>query len=133
VLHLAYHEAGYVLYTRSRDSGRTFQAVRKISGPGGTFPALGLDGNGAVYVTWELSDGERSRGLGLALSRDGGASFTAPGVVPHSVGEGWNGSSQGLLMQKLAVNREGALALVNSSLEAGRRSRVWLIRGAAAR
>jgi hypothetical protein len=129
VLHLVFHEAQHVLYTRSRDSGRTFQAARRISGAGGTFPALGLDGLGAVYVAWELSDGERSRGLGLALSRDGGATFTAPGVVPHSMGEGWNGSSQGLLMQKLAVNAQGAVAVVNSSFEAGRRSRVWLMRG----
>jgi hypothetical protein len=42
---------------------------------------------------------------------------------------GWNGSSQGLLTQKLAVSRDGALAVVNSSLEEGRRSRVWLMRG----
>jgi hypothetical protein len=41
----------------------------------------------------------------------------------------WNGSHQGLLMQKLAVNAHGAIAVVNSSLRDGARSRIWLIRG----
>jgi hypothetical protein len=32
-------------------------------------------------------------------------------------------------MRKLAVNRHGAFAIVNSSFEDKERSRVWLIRG----
>ncbi|MFL6713197.1 MAG: hypothetical protein ACJ8LN_09735, partial [Sulfurifustis sp.] len=60
-----------------------------------------------------------------------GQSFARPVVVPDSIdpGGGTNGSHQGLLMRKLAVNGAGAIAIVNSSLEPGRRSRVWLIRG----
>jgi hypothetical protein len=54
-------------------------------------------------------------------------------VVPGSVdrGGGTNGSHQGMLMQKLAVNDAGAVAIVNSSLARGDSSRVWLIRGQA--
>lgn len=134
VVHLAYHQALNVLYTRSRDAGRRFEGARRISERGATFPALALDGSGGVFMLWERSggEGERPRGLGLAVSRDGGASFTAQ-VVPQSAGEGWNGSSQGLLMQKLAVNGDGNVAIVNSSLQPGKRSRVWLIRGATSR
>jgi hypothetical protein len=35
-------------------------------------------------------------------------------------------------MSKLAVNRDGVVAIVNSSLLPGRGSRVWLMRGAMA-
>ena len=42
---------------------------------------------------------------------------------------GMNGSNQGFLMRKLAVNGRGAVAIVNSSLKPNERSRVWLIRG----
>ncbi|HEX2061684.1 MAG TPA: exo-alpha-sialidase, partial [Thermoanaerobaculia bacterium] len=95
------------------------------------FPSLGVDGNGNLYVLWErFADGPvRPRGLALAVSRDGGATFNAPGVVPHSADAGWNGSLQGLLMRKLAVNRDGAIAIVNSSFKEKERSRVWLMRG----
>jgi hypothetical protein len=81
---------------------------------------------------WELfpDHRQRPRGLGLVVSRDGGRSFTPPVVVPGSVDPagGSNGSHQGLLMKKLAVNRTGAVAIVNSSLTEGERSRVWLMR-----
>jgi hypothetical protein len=129
VVHLAYHEGQRVLYTSSSDGARSFAAPRTISAHGAAFAALAVDGKNSVYVTWELFGGRGPRGLGYAVSRDGGASFSAPGVVPHSMDAGWNGSSQGLLTQKLAVSRDGALAVVNSSLEEGRRSRVWLMRG----
>ncbi|MGH8726219.1 MAG: hypothetical protein ACREU1_15295, partial [Burkholderiales bacterium] len=46
---------------------------------------------------------------------------------------GWNGSGQGLLMRKLAVNRDGAVAIVNSSFLERQGSRVWLMRGNASR
>lgn len=41
---------------------------------------------------------------------------------------GLNGSYQGLLMQKLAVDDAGNIAIVNSALVDGRGSRVWLMR-----
>jgi hypothetical protein len=139
VLHLAYAESSggpfdryRVRYARSRDRGRSFEPSRLLSNVNGAFPSLAVDDRGGVYVLWELfhDHRHRPRGLGLALSRDGGASFTRPAVVPASAGPPghWNGSHQGLLMRKLAVNAHGAIAVVNSSLRENERSRVWLIR-----
>ena len=54
------------------------------------------------------------RGLELAVSADRGSTFTRIDV-PENVGVGRNGSLQGLLMRKLAVSADGALAIVNSS------------------
>ena len=147
VLHLAYAESSggpfaryHVRYTRSADGGSSFEAPREISRPmpgsfaGAAFPALSVDAQGRVYVLWELYADERQgpRGLGLAVSIDGGRSFASPSVVPDSMDPagGFNGSSQGLLMRKLAVSADGAVAIVNSSLKQGSHSRVWLMRGA---
>lgn len=142
-LHLAYGESAsgpfgpyHVRYTRSRDGARSFEAPRRISGEGAGFPALGLDGAGNPSVIWELFRDHRirSRGLGYAISHDAGASFTAPHAVPESAGPPncWNGSHQGYLMDKLAVSRDGEVAVVNSCLAPRAQSRVWLIRGNAA-
>jgi hypothetical protein len=145
VLHLAYAESSggpfarfHIHYTRSID-GRTFESPREISRPmpgsfvSAAFPALSVDAQGRVYVLWELYDDARQppRGLALAVSSDGGVTFAPPSVVPGSIdrGGGFNGSSQGLLMKKLAVNATGAVAVVNSSFKAGAHSRVWLMRG----
>ena len=72
----------------------------------------------------------RPRGLGYAVSRDAGRSFSAPHIVPQSSDPagGWNGSLQGLLMKKLAVAPGGEVAVVNSSLRDGVGSRVWVMR-----
>lgn len=146
VVHLVYAEssagpfAAYqIRYTRSTDGARTFQPPRDISRPmpdslaSAAFPALSVDGEGRLYVLWELYRDPRQlpRGLALSVSTDGGTTFTKPGVVPGSIDAegGFNGSSQGLLMKKLAVNRSGAVAIVNSSLKADSHSRVWLMRG----
>ncbi|MBA3452489.1 MAG: hypothetical protein H0T42_05260 [Deltaproteobacteria bacterium] len=95
------------------------------------FPALAIDGD-RVHVSWELYPDHRDapRGLALATSIDGGATFSAPSPIPASADPdgGGNGSFQGRLMRKLAA-RNGAIAVVNSSLALGRGSRVWLIRG----
>lgn len=131
VLHVVYSERQRVLYSRSTDGGRSFAAPRDISGRNAAFPDLSLDGKGNLYVLWEhFPDGrERPRGLALAVSTDGGATFTQPILVPDSAGAGSNGSLQGLLMRKLAVNRHGALAVVNSSFDEEEGSQVWLMRG----
>jgi hypothetical protein len=146
VLHLVYAESSggpfarfHVRYTRSTDAGRTFQPPRDISIPlakgftGAAYPALGVDAERRLLVTWELYEDERRppRGLGYAVSPDGGRSFLAAAVVPGSADPagGANGSSQGLLMKKLAVNSGGAVAIVNSSFKADAYSRVWLLRG----
>jgi BNR repeat-like domain len=130
-LHLVYAARQRILYSRSTDGARSFAAPRDISGANAGFPALSLDGKGNLYVLWErFADSPvRPRGLALALSNDGGGTFAEPVLVPDSADAGWNGSSQGLLMRKLAVNRHGAFAIVNSSFEDKERSRVWLIRG----
>jgi hypothetical protein len=130
-LHVVYSERQRILYSRSTDGARSFAAPRDISATNAGFPALSLDGRGSLYVLWEqfADDPVRPRGLRLAVSNDGGGTFTAPVLVPDSADEGWNGSSQGLLMRKLALNRHGALAIVNSSFKEKERSRVWLMRG----
>ena len=146
VVHLAYAESSagpserhHVRYTRSADGGRSFEAPADISRPlpsgfaSAAYPALALDARGRIVVLWELFEGagRPPRGLGLAVSQDGGRSFSSPGVVPDSLDAagGFNGSSQGLLMKKLALNAQGALAIVNSSFKPGSHSRVWLMRG----
>jgi bacterioferritin len=65
----------------------------------------------------------------IAVSRDEGDTFSAPQPVPQSAdARGWNGSSQGLLMKKLAVSARGELVIANSSLRPNESSRVWLMR-----
>jgi hypothetical protein len=145
-IHLVYAEspAGpfmryHIRYTRSTDGARSFEKPRDISGPlsekyeSSSFPSLSTDGGDNLYVLWELSPQRRGRtqGLGYAVSRDAGRSFTSPAVIPGSADPalGDNGGRQGLLMRKLAVNRAGAIAVVNSSFKPNESSHVWLIRG----
>jgi hypothetical protein len=129
-VHLVYSDEGRILYSRSKDGARSFERPRDISGRGGGFPALEVDVKGNVYVLWErfAEHPFLARGLGIALSTDGGATFKS-GTVPGSAGDGWNGSLQGLLMRKLALGPDGMIAIVNSSFRENARSRVWLIRG----
>jgi uncharacterized membrane protein len=130
-VHLVWMEGDHVRYTYSADAAKTFAKSRQISNGRVGFPSLAVEGK-AIHVTWELFHEHRyrPRGLGYAVSRDSGASFGAPAIVPGSVdrGGGWNGSFQGLLMRKLAVHRDGTVAIVNSSVKDGQHSRVWLIR-----
>jgi hypothetical protein len=145
-VHLVYAESAggpfaryRIHYARSSDGAQTFTAPREISTPlpqsveSGAFPALSTDAMGNVYVMFELYPDHRQspRGLGMTVSRDGGRSFAQPFMVPGSVDpeDGSNGSHQGWLMKKLAANDAGAIAVVNSSLERGDHSRVWMIRG----
>jgi hypothetical protein len=147
VLHLVHAESrggpfdpSAIRHLRSTDGGRSFGPPHEISSPlprgyaSAGFPALGIDGRGRVVVTWELVRGSaRSppHGLGIAVSADG-TQFSAPQAIPDSVdrGGGFNGSTQGLLMNKLAVRKDGELAVVNSAIRMGSHSRVWLLRGA---
>ncbi len=128
-----------IRHLRSSDGGRSFGSAQQISDPnpgaaaGAGFPSLGVDGQGRLVVVWELF-WERGRvspfGLGVAVSADG-ARFDPPAVIPGSAdpGGGANGSTQGLLMNKLAVRADGEIAVVNSALRVGSHSRVWLLRG----
>lgn len=148
VIHIAYGEspAGlfqsyHVRYGRSSDGGQTFEGAREISGlkmaqlRSENFPSLSLDGKGNPYLIWELFlRGEfYPRGLGFTYSRDGGRTFAPPSVVPETddPAVGVNGSQQGLLMRKLAVNKAGAMAIVNSTFRPNDKSHIWLIRGQA--
>ena len=130
-LHVAYGESAAgpfepseVHYTRSRDGGRSFESARSLSrnasstAYGAGFPSLSLDGAGNVYVTWEAHpERDRPRGVAFVMSRDAGATFASTTLVPGTgaAADGFNGSLQGLLMRKLAVNAAGGIAIVNSS------------------
>jgi len=135
LLHLVFAEGRRIRYTRSSDHGASFARPRDLVGRDAGFPSLAVDGQGGVYVTWErFADHRyRPRGLGFAVSRDSGKTFSHVDVLPGTVDPtgGWNGSHQGLLMKKLAVNRQGGIALINSALKDGAGSRVWLLRAAA--
>ena len=132
----------HVRYTRLNDGERTFEEPRGLSSPQTeqfesiSFPALSLDGEDNIYVIWELSPrrGLYPRGLGFTCSSDGGRTFVSPSVIPGSVdlALGINGSQQGLLMRKLAVNGTGAIAVVNSTFKRNQTSGIWLFRGQAA-
>ena len=138
-IHLAFSERSLnwseasVHHARSMDRGQTFSPPQRISTGRAAFPSLGLDARGHVYCVWENYRDSRSggRGLGVTVSRDAGRTFSKPALIPGSSDpqRGVNGSSQGKLMRKLSVSGDGRLAVVNSSLKQGERSRVWLIRG----
>jgi hypothetical protein len=146
VLHLVHAEGrggpfqtSTIRHLRSTDGGRSFGPAREISSPlprgyaSAGYPALGVDGRGRVVVIWELlraSSPAPPYGLAIAISADG-VVFSAPQLIPGSVdpGGGFNGSTQGLLMKKLAVRADGEIAVVNSAVKIGSHSRVWLLRG----
>ncbi len=146
ILHLVYAESaegrggGYRLhYANSPEGEYDFAPPREIAARPDEeidsvhFPALHLDGSDNLYVLWELFPDRRRRpqGLGLTYSTDGGRHFAPPTVVPGSADPefGRNGGLQGLLMNKLAVNRQGTLAVVNSTFQPDETSRIWLFRG----
>ena len=129
----------HVQHRRSTDGGQSFSAPQRVlAAPSGAqgvaFPSIGIDAGGRVHLLAEVQADlrERLRGLVLASSSDGGRSFGPGRPVAGSAdpGGGANGSTQGLLMKKLAVAPDGTLAVVNSSLKPGSHSRVWLLRSA---
>lgn len=144
-VHLVYAESAEgpsrrysVLHAAATGDDLGFGPPRELSGalPGGFesahFPCLGLDGAGRLHVVWELYRDPRGRPTGLCItsSSDGGRTFAGPTLVPGSVDPslGFNGSQQGLLMRKLAVNARGELALVNSTFRQDDASRILLWR-----
>jgi hypothetical protein len=124
----------HVRYSRSTDRTATFEASRDISRSSAAFPSLSVDGRGNLYVLWErFADHPHfPRGLVLAVSGDAGRNFKTA-EVPGSADAAANGGTQGMLMRKLAVTRDGAIAVVNSSFLQNQRSRVWLMRASASR
>lgn len=147
-LHLVYAESPsgpferyHIRYTRSNDGARSFEKPRELSSPQSArveslgFPSLSFDGEDRLYVIWDLFPRPNAfpRGLGFTLSNDGGETFATPSVIPGSADPalGVNGSRQGFLMRKLAVNGTAALAVVNSTFKRNRSSAIWLFRGQA--
>ncbi|CAB3788028.1 sialidase family protein [Pararobbsia alpina] len=145
-LHLVYAQSEdgpsrryHVRYAQSISGAGKFGVPRVISQPqrhagnGAAYPAVAVDRQGTLYVAWELFQGTSTRpqGLEFTVSRDNGRSFLSPQRVPGSQDDrgGTNGSHQGLLGKKLAVGDDGRIAVVNSSLTLGERSRVWLMLG----
>jgi len=108
-----------------------------IAAESAAFPTLSQGRNGHVLALWPLFQavGNYPRGLALSRSRDGGQSFAPPRLIAGSdnPAHGFNGSQQGLLMQRLASNRSGAVAVVASTFQAGAASRIWLYLGQAGR
>jgi len=144
IVHLVYAESpdgpwqrAHIRYTLAR-AGEPFRAPEDISTAHTEqfasvgFPSLAISGDD-LYVLWELFPGlgHRSRGLGMTRLTDDGDRFAAAEIVPHSgqSDPGFNGSRQGMLMRKLAVNDAGDIAVVNSTFQQGERSFVRLIRG----
>lgn len=128
-----------IRHLRSSDGGRSFGPASVISAPlpagtaGAGFPALGIDARGRVVAMWELLRGSATTapyGLAMAVAEDG-MRFGAPETIPESADPagGFNGSTQGLLMRKMAVRADGEIAVVNSAVKIGAHSRVWLLRG----
>ena len=145
-MHLSFAEAEegrfgrYVVLYAYSEEGREFTSPRVLSGEmegeeGGVhYPSLALDGQDRLYLVWKHfpeQEEQRSQGLVLTISEDGGASFSQPMLIAESVDPelGMGGGLQGLFMDKLAVNSEGQLALVQSFFDEGRESRIRLIRG----
>lgn len=143
-IHVAYGErpatadaAPHVRYTQ-RSGDAEFAPPRVLSRRhadtfrGAQFPYLRVPSPETVIIAWELvSAGQRRpNALGYTTSRDGGATFTRPTVLPGTdTTNGINGSQQGFLMEKLAVHREGSLAVVNSTFRRNEGSHIWLYTG----
>lgn len=109
-----------VRYTHA-SAGGGFGPVRTLSA-GAAYPALAGDGKDGLAVAWnDIGPAGRPRALGIAFSGDAGHHFTAPAEVPGSAAPpgGSNGSQQGLLGRKLAMDASGQVALVESSLVPG--------------
>ena len=146
IIHLVYAEGPsgplepyHVRYARSKEGEGTFLEPVEISSDHSRifqsvgFPYPDLDGQGNLYVLWELFQEEEyfPIGLGLTYSGSGGKTFALPVIVPGGPdpGRGFSGSQQGLFMKKLAVNMGGEMAVVNSTFEQDESSRILLIRG----
>ena len=145
-IHLVYAEGPlgplqryHVRYARSKEGDGTFHEPVEISKAHSRifksvgFPYPDLDARGNLYVLWELFQEEEyfPIGLGLTYSGNGGKTFESPVIVPGGPGpeHGFSGSQQGLFMKKLAVNKGGEMAIVNSIFNPDESSRILLIRG----
>lgn len=154
-VHLVYAESPkgplepyHIEYLHMRKGEERFAPPVPLSSPQSkrfesvSFPTLAIGGNDHLFVLWEIFPGSavgaffprpsnRPQGLGFTYSSDGGQTFVKPSVIPGSFDpeQGFNGSLQGLFMQKLAANNRGDIAVVNSTFKPGQRSQIWLFLG----
>jgi hypothetical protein len=145
-LHLAYaqSDAGpgrsyHIRHARQGSGAARFGSCKRVPAPVGEplasahYPQLSQDARGRLYLSWEgyRSAQERPQWLVFTSSADGGEHFASPSVVPAIAGPalGFNGSQQGGLMKKLAVNEAGRIAVVNSTFRPNVDSQVWLLPG----
>lgn len=145
-LHLAYAESPggrfgryHIRYATLGNTSNRFVDDRRISGTiekgysSLNYPSLELDGAGNPYVIWErfIHKNRRSRGLGLTYSMDGGDNFVSSFTLPETPGmtDGFNGSQQGKLMEKMSISDDGKIAVVNSTFVPQATSDVWLYVG----
>lgn len=149
VIHLVYSESEEsmlgrfgkfdITYTKFKDEGKTFEETKIISSPvpesieSSRYPYLSIGADNHIYALWEVFPNARSypQGLGLSVSLDSGEKFSNPEIVPGSVPpeNATNGSQQGLLMDKIAVDKHGNIFIVNSSLRRKHNSQVWIMKG----
>ncbi|HYG56015.1 MAG TPA: hypothetical protein VD965_12030, partial [Burkholderiales bacterium] len=115
-LHLVYAEDGVVYHSAG------MAPARPISPKGAGFPSVAIDGEDRIHVLWEAR-----QGVAWTVSADGGETFAKPASVPGT-GDAPNGGNQGRLMRKLAVHRDGTVAVAHSSFVPGKSSRVVLVR-----
>lgn len=93
------------------------------------FPDLRVDGKGRAHLVWERYPDHDGQPLGIGYAQvDGDGGVTAPVRVPGASDSslGFNGSLQGMLMQKLDVDESGRIAVVNSRFDEGNASRIRL-------
>jgi len=97
------------------------------------YPEIALTRDNRIYVIWELFPDHqyRPQGLAYAVSVANTARFSSPSQIPGTgdPDDGFNGSRQGLLMNKLGVNSTGNIAVVNSTFLEGESSRIHLLQG----
>jgi hypothetical protein len=143
VLHLVYAErmdqgaASRIRYLRLTDSAASHEAPRTISRTtgevGATFPSLSLAAPNQVVAVWlhQASASAPLLGIEMAVSRDAGAHFLPPELVPGTGDPslGTTGSRQGKLMRLLAATQAGALAVASSSFRDSQSSRIRVLRG----
>ncbi|TVR47575.1 MAG: exo-alpha-sialidase [Puniceicoccaceae bacterium] len=143
-LHLVYAEgdprspASYrILYTRSKDGPGAFEDARVVSrmagAEGAHFPSLAADAEGRVFLAWEHFPANRGHrlGLGFTVSTDHGRSFAPADVIPGSDDPvfGANGGRQGLLVNRIAANATGDLAVAQSYFHRSEHSAIRLFHG----
>jgi hypothetical protein len=145
-LHLVYGESPegmfeqyHVRYARKAEGAEGFGSSRRISEASEAtvkrahFPSMAMGSTGEIFVVWNLyPTGEHPpRGLGFAATLDGADTFVRSSPLPGSMAGslGINGSLQGLLMEKIAANKAGKIAVVNSRFDRGVRSRIRLYQG----